>query len=324
MFDDSNSEFGLELPDLEPISRYGLTAAQHKARSKGIGGSDAAAVIGISKWKTPVQLWQEKSGLVPREDKSDVEFIQWGNILEDVIAQEWARREGVKIRRSKKTHVDKEYPFMVGDVDRLIVGKREGLECKNASFFVLKEFGDGSAEIPMYYAIQGVHYMRILDYDAWNYAVLIGGNNLRHYRIERNYETEAMLIDLERDFWEHVEDGTAPAPINLQDLVRLYPNAQGRIKANKAVVEIIDRLRGLQEQRKLIVKEEESLKFDIGAFMGEHSELISASDSLKTLVTYRPQKVNRIQVKQLRADSPEIAALYTEETTERKMLVKKK
>ena len=87
-------------------------------RNKGIGGSDIATILGLSKWKSPLQLFLEKTGKVVAEDLSDKEVIYWGNVLEDVVAKEFERRTGKKVRKRNVMFCDDKYPYMRANVDR--------------------------------------------------------------------------------------------------------------------------------------------------------------------------------------------------------------
>ncbi|MGN1152884.1 MAG: lambda-exonuclease family protein, partial [Candidatus Gastranaerophilaceae bacterium] len=95
-----------------------------------IGGSDIAAVMGMSRWKTQLQLWLEKTGEVEPVDLSQVEAVQLGSELEEFVAQKFAKETGKQVRKQSKMYVHKDYPYMVAHIDRLITGTDEILECK--------------------------------------------------------------------------------------------------------------------------------------------------------------------------------------------------
>lgn len=304
-------------------SMTSLSDEQRAARRLGLGGSDAAAACGLSKWKTPVQLWEEKTGISEEEDIGGKEFVQWGILLEDVIAREWSRRSGRDVRRSNKTHQDKEYPFMLANIDRDIVHVREGLEVKTANAFVAHEWGDdGTDEVPLYYLISGAHYMRVMNYDAWNFAVLLGGNELRSYRIERDEKIETDLIGLESAFWGCVETNTPPDPITIDDLLRLHPNATGAKKADEAIALKVAEMGRVKDQKKELKEREEQLKFDIAAYLGDASDLIDPHDDSITIATYRNRKVTKFDKKGMAEDHPSLVEEYTERDKTRAMLIK--
>lgn len=273
-----------------------LSVEQHDARSKGIGGSDAAAACGLSPWKTPVQLYLEKRGEVKPENLDDVEHIAWGKLLEDVIADEWARRNGVKAHRVNDPKISKQHPFMVANIDRRIVGKREGLEVKNASQWTNENWGElGSDDVPIYYITQGVHYMHVLDYDAWNYAVLLGGNQLLHYRVERDAEIEKQVIAQESRFWECVQTAKAPPPTKVEDLTRLWRKTHGRIAGSPEILEDVATYRELKAKVKPLTEQLEVLKLRIGTFMGEAGDLYDPIDTGLLHATYRAHDETRVE-----------------------------
>lgn len=285
-----------------------LTAEQHEARAKGIGGSEAAVACGISPWKTPVQLWQEKRGEVPPPNLDDNELVLWGGLLEDVIATEWARRKELKVHRVNATQFSEEHPFMLAHIDRRVVGKREGLEIKNASQWTNEAWGEvGSDDVPLYYLTQGVHYMHVMDYDAWNYGVLLGGNQLMSYRVERDSEIERKVIAQEARFWECVQTGSAPPPIRVDDLVRLYPKTSGRITATPEILEAVMRYREIKAQIKPLDNDSaktpgelQQLKLMIGSFMGSAGDLFDPIDVTLLHATYRANDETRVDSKAVR------------------------
>lgn len=283
-----------------------LSAIQKTERSTGIGGSDAPVVAGISPWKTRVQLWAEKTGRAEEPDLDDVEHIRWGTLLENVIAEEAARRKGWKIRRVIQTVRHAKYPFMLANIDRRIVGVREGLEVKNASDWMLNQYGEEeSDDIPLYYLMQGIHYCAVFDYDAWNWAVLFGGNKLRFFRLERDAEVEKQLIEVESTFWEeNVVGGTPPAPMRLEDLTRLYPMTYGSIQATPEIAEVVQQIAALSKQRRELEKQEKQLKLEVGTFMGENGDLLDPHDLMTTIATYRAHDETRVDPKAVRERLP--------------------
>ena len=90
------------------------------ARQKGIGGSDAAAVCGVSRYKTPLQLWQEKTGRVQPPDLGDNSRVRAGNALEEVVAVWWQEETGMACRRDNKIRAAKDRPYLLANVDRVI------------------------------------------------------------------------------------------------------------------------------------------------------------------------------------------------------------
>ena len=106
----------------------------------------------------------------------------------------------------------KDYPFLLANPDRLIAGKKMGIEIKNVGDRSRHLWGeDGSQLVPDYYFLQAAHYMLVLDYEAWDVVVCIGGQELRTYRFERDQEIDELIIQGASDFWHnHVEKRIEP------------------------------------------------------------------------------------------------------------------
>lgn len=205
-------------------------------RTSGVGGSDVAPILGLSTYKTAFEVWLEKTrtALVP-SGTDELERVHFGRLMEDIIAREYARREGVKVRRRHELVRHPRYRWMIANPDRLIEGKRCGLECKNvdAMAFRLGDWGEpGTDQAPDEYVLQCQHYMIVLDYPVWHLAACVGGNRLVTFVIERDNELAQMLIDAEHDFWQCVEQKREPAidyehPTTRAVLTRLYSGTNG-------------------------------------------------------------------------------------------------
>lgn len=177
-------------------------------RRKGIGGSDVSAILGFNTWRSPFEVWADKTGRLPIDDSGN-EFTHWGNIMEPILAQEFQRQTGKKVHRQNKTFVDPEYDFLRADIDRDVVGEPGFLEIKTAMEFKSSEWTDD--EIPPAYLLQVQHYMMVLDRPYCYFATLIGGHHFITKRVERDDE----LIDTMRqqliDWWEkHIIQGIPP------------------------------------------------------------------------------------------------------------------
>lgn len=198
-------------------------------RRNGIGGSDAAAIMGLSPWRTAMDVWLEKTGEFTRDDEHDEENekMYWGTVLEAVVAKEFTRRTGLKTRRMNVMIQSRKHPFMLANVDRLVVGQPAGLECKTTGLYNLDDWRIG---IPEYYYPQVQHYMAVTGYDTWYVAVLIGGQEYKHYEVPRDDGFIRELVAAESDFWRRVTE-KIPPPIDgtnasTELLTRLYPEAE--------------------------------------------------------------------------------------------------
>ncbi len=190
-----------------------IHAAWLSERLKGIGGSDASAVMGLNPYKTPLLVWMEKTGRMIPEDISDNPAVYWGNVLEDVVAAEFAKRhEGWRVRRKNALLRSKEHPFMQASLDREVTddrGRHGVLECKTAG---AHRKGDWEEGIPDYYLPQPIHYLAVTGYEFYAVAVLIGGQDYREYVYERDEKDVKLLIECEEALWHLIETDQMPMP----------------------------------------------------------------------------------------------------------------
>lgn len=193
-----------------------------EARAIGIGGSDAAVIMGMNPYKSPYQLWLEKTGQVEPPDLSGNQYVYWGTKNEANIADWFQEETGKKVKRLG-TLRSREYPFMLANVDRTVVGENAGLEIKTAGVSQYRKWKDD--EIPDAYYCQCLHYMAVTGAAYWYIAVLLGGNEAKWKRIERNEEDIQHLIMAETDFWKLVEARTPP-PVDGSDSCAAALSAQ--------------------------------------------------------------------------------------------------
>lgn len=175
-------------------------------RSHYIGGSDAAAVVGLNAFSSPYALWAEKTGKAPGFSGNLATEV--GTYLEEFVAQKFAAETGKKVRKSNQSFFNSDYPWAIANIDREIIGEDAGLEIKTTSELNMKKFRGG--EYPANYYCQCVHYMAMTGKQRWYLAVLIGNRDFRWFTIERDEAEIAALMAAEADFWEMVKNNTPP------------------------------------------------------------------------------------------------------------------
>lgn len=289
-------------------------------RKRGIGGSDAAAVAGLNPWKSPFAVWMEKTGQIEPEEPGEAAY--WGTILEDIVAQEFTKRTGMKVRRRNAILQRHEHPWMIANVDRLIVGENAGLECKTTSAYNAKEW-DGD-EVPAQYILQVQHYMAVTGAKAWWLAVLIGGQRFIHKRIERDDELIQQLIEIERDFWEnHVVPCVPPemdgSTASTELLKRMYPEGKpAAIDLPSDAGELIETLDFLNEELKALEERKAACENRLKAMLGENE----VGRFGERLVTWKNVVTNRFDSKAFAKDHPELYEKYLKTSKYRKFAVK--
>lgn len=290
-------------------------------RRTGIGGSDAAAVLGLSKWSTPLSVWLDKTGQAP--DRGESEPMRWGTLLEPVIRQEYAERTGrTVIAPGFLRHPQHE--FMVANVDGLSPDDDRLIEIKTARS--ADQWGEpGSDQVPEEYLIQVHHYMAVLEVKVADIAVLIGGSDFRIYTVEADAELQAMMIDAEREFWQSVRDRIPPAPISYADAQALYGRSARKdsaVVADENVLAAVNHLCGIRSDLARLEAAEEAQKAVIMAAMAEHDTLTDAAG--KILATWRLAAApKRFDAKALAAAHPDIHATFLKEgEASRRFLIK--
>ena len=187
-----------------------LTETQRQARRLGIGGSDAAAVLGLSKFKTPLQVYLDKIGQAPPREFG--EEVEWGNRLEDDVLDAYRDRMGVDVVPGVFLASDT-HKFMLANLDGLASNGRV-VEVKMVGYRSMHEWGDeGSDFVPTDYLCQAQHYLIVSGAPACDMAVLFGGQRLAIYTIAPDPEFHQLLIEREAEFWRHVETRTPPPAI---------------------------------------------------------------------------------------------------------------
>lgn len=197
-------------------------------RRKGIGGSDVAAVLGLSPWVSPYQVWADKTGRVPIDLKSN-EFEHWGTIMEPILANEFEAQTRKKVFRQNKTFYDPKYPFLRADIDRDVAGEDGFLEIKTAMEYKSDAWSD--EQIPGPYRLQVQHYMYVLNRTYCYFAYLIGGHRFGIKRYERDDELINQIEPQLIEWWdEHIIHDEAPDPDGSQsttDILKLiYPRSE--------------------------------------------------------------------------------------------------
>ncbi|UJA04202.1 recombinase [Acinetobacter johnsonii] len=301
-------------------------------RKSGIGGSDVAAILGLSKYKSPYQLWLDKTNRAEFQD-SESEPAYWGNQLEDIVAKEYAKRNGVKIQRVNATIRNPEHDWMLANIDRAIVNPdisgnvriKEGklttdriLECKTANQYLAKLWGDEQTEsIPDYYLTQCQWYMGNTGASICGLGVLIGGQKFRSYQIAYDEELFEMLKAECSNFWhEHVLADVPPAPTTFDDVLHRWSthNPDQAVIADPQLFQDVAEYKELNSNIKDAGKELDALKLKICTRM-EDAELIIAEE--KRLATFKHQERTTLDSKALKAAHPEIYEQFAKTSSTR-------
>lgn len=271
-------------------------------RRRTVGGSDAAGIIGLSKWSTPYTVWADKTGRLP--DKPDNEAMRMGRDLEDYVARRWMEETGKKVRRLQAMLYNPMYPFAHADVDRMVQGENAGLECKTTSALNVKQFK--GVDFPENYYAQCVHYMAVTGADCWYLAVLVFGRGFFTFTLERDQAEIDALMDAEAKFWWLVEQDTPPAPDGAEAttdaLQVIYSESQDTALDLFGRESILREYIRLKEQKKALDERIGEIENIVKEDMKEAERANCGTFS----VTWKSQVRQTFQAKAFAKDHPEI------------------
>ncbi len=286
-----------------------LTIEQLELRRLGIGGSDVGSILGLNKYASPLDVYLEKTGKSEPKDLSDNEAVHFGNVLEDVVAQEYARRTGLSVRRRNRAFVHPDNCWMRANIDRSVDGKNMVLECKTAGQYMTSEWGaSGSDEVPDTYLVQVAWYMAVCGYSRGTLAVLIGGRDFRIYNFERDTSLEKMLVDRCEVFWRENVLADVPPPAScLRDLETLYATDNGlSLVADDTIISACGELSAIKKKIKHLTVTQKDLELQIKTAMGSSAEVLLGDEGRKLVTWKSPKAGPRLDGTKLKKERPEI------------------
>lgn len=301
-----------------------LTGMDHtkwlRLRKTGIGGSDAGAICGVNPYSSAMKIFRDKTGEVAEEQ--DNEAIRIGHDLEDYVAKRFMEATGLKVRKSNFMYRSVEHPFMLADVDRIVIGEDAGLECKTASAYNADKWADGN--IPLHYIMQCYHYMAVTGKRTWYIAAVILGREFICRRLEWDDELVGRLIAIEEKFWNnHVVPGVIPTPDGSKacdEVLEQYFHTAKKA-SNVELVGFDEKLRRREEILGFISElqeEQKQIEQEVKLFMQDNE--MASSGRFK--VSWKNVETTRLDTARIRAEKPELYANYASTTSYRRFEVK--
>ncbi len=325
-----------------PIATGQHGAGSAEERRKFIGGSDVAAVMGLSKWTTPLELWEKKTGRLqptgnidPARERILNRGKRWEQpALEMLVDELESRGHTVEIVGRSNRYIDAALDFLACEIDAEIRldGELANVEIKTVHPFAAGEWGEmDTDEVPIYYATQAMHGLGILGRRLCVVGCLIGADVLIPYFVTRDDETiEAMRVKC-RDFWhKHVLADVPPDPVNYDDMLRLFARSNGRpAHVDEETAQALQDLDALRARVRTYEADEESLKFKVADGIRKAWGLTPESEPPDDnaviffngleIGSWKRQSRESIDTKALKALHPQIAEEVTR-TTETRIL----
>lgn len=240
-----------------------LTKKQKQRRAKGIGGTDCAAILGLSPYKDATQVWLEKTG---RYEQEESDLMYWGKRLENIIIEEYEIRTGKTVIKDVDTQYHPDYPWMIAHIDGKVKGEKTIVEAKTASVFTKDRWGEeGTDKVPDEYIIQCQHYMNVLNYERADVCLLMGGNDYRMYTIPRNDKLINMMMERLINFWEfNVLADIEPIPTMRVSAEILYKKDKGDyLEGTENDFELVKKACDIKKDIKFLEKQKKAIDLSI-------------------------------------------------------------
>ena len=289
-----------------------------------LGGSDIAAILGVSKYRSAMEVWLEKTR--KHLSTKDSFALRFGSFAESFIADEYAKQTGEALASHSEGIAHPQYSFCVGHIDRFVLREKEAplffgdgslnakklLECKTANHYSQHDWGEaGTDAIPLPYLCQCLWYLGITNLSEMDVAVLLGGSDLRIYTISRDPDLETLIFQKAIYFWQaHVLKDIPPKPQSVEDCQALFQRASAgkTIEANADTIALIAQLKTVESQAKVDDEQIEAIKQALMERMAD-AEILTYGG--KPIITWKaPKPSYRIDTKRLGIDHPELIKAY--------------
>ena len=235
-------------------------------RKKGIGGSDVASILGVSPYRTALEVYHDKTSPELAFDEP-TEDMQRGMRVEKYILQEYAERNEVQLDSNIPTIVDKQYQFMRANIDAKVIGENVIVEAKSTK----APISSWESGIPEYYKAQVAYYAMLSNAERVDVPVMFSSWKYACFTYWRDAEYEAVIKAAAINFWQnHIVKNIPPKPTSPEELMTAYPKLEEKtIEADNDIREKVYQLQEAQAQRKKLEEQEKQLKTQIQGYMGD-------------------------------------------------------
>lgn len=287
-------------------------------RKKGIGSSDAPAVCGVNPYRGAVEVWLEKIGA--SDDQIDNEKMLWGRLLEEPIAEEFGKRNSFEVTKPDAIIQHDKHDWMIANLDRLIrTPEGEGiLEIKTTS-----NLTHWNGVVPDYVHVQVAHQLAVSGHAFAFVAVLLKGQELKTYKIDRDDAVIDKIIEVEGEFWtNYVEKKVPPAPeaLTTKALGILYPHSNGSlIELPPEAGPLIAKYKAAQASLKLAESQVDFAKAELARMLADN-EVGKCNGEIVKWKTVNQEKVDTVSLKK---DLPDVYASYLKQSSYRRFTVGK-
>ena len=281
-----------------------------------VGGSSIGALLGLSKYKTVYEAYEDFMGLSKREDISPekAEIFEMGHQLEDFIAKQTERLFGVKLRKCNFAYVHPKYEWLICHPDRVVVnkidGKRIGVEIKSSSTYDNARWGEAdSDQVPMDYLCQCHDYIMcdICD-EVW--LIRFSNNRITRYIITKDEVLEETILVKLVEVVERIRSGWIPPIEDPKKASSVYDRpTDGDIKADKTIAKVVEEWNSLKAQAKELEEKADVKKAIIISYMKDKKFLVSEIGEV--LAKYIKVDTTKFDSKKFKAEHADLYDKYT-------------
>lgn len=301
-----------------------ITETQIETRKTCLGGSDIAAVLGLSRYKTALSVWAEKTGRIEPENISDKLQVKLGIKMEQIVSELFMEETGKKLHRVNETLVHKDYPFLQGHIDRRVVGEQAIVEIKTTSAYNKKDWDNGNA--PQEYLIQLMFYMGLTNSSVGYLVGLIGNSDLKIIPVYRDEQVITSIMNKAATFWnKYIATKEMPMTISANDgdtLYKLFPFADPNndvLLPDDANI-LIEQIESSNAELNALEDDVERMKNELKAMLGENEH--GQTDFYR--ISWKTQHAKRIDTERLKKEQEVIYSAYLKTSSSRVLRFAKK
>jgi putative phage-type endonuclease len=271
-----------------------------------IGGSDVAGILGISPWKTPLDIYMDKIAPTMGDDASKAKVFNRGKRMEPYVIDMLAEEQDLAIVARNRRFTDPQAPYLACEVDAEYLDPALGIqniEIKTVSPYKAAEWGEQQTDaIPVHYTAQAMHGLMVTGRQVCVFGVLIGGDDFRVYRVQRDDDTIAAMRAKTTAFWAMVQAQTPPPPSTSGDILKMFQrDTGGDIEASAEVLEAYSTLKFTREKTKELESMQDVAYETIKLHMRDSSTLTLEG---KPIATWKSQQSTRFDQSSFSAANP--------------------
>ena len=308
-----------------------------------VGGSDVAAIFGVSPWTTPLELWLVKKGRIKPPKKSNTNQLQMGHLLEPIAAYWYEQKSGNAVTEDTNLYQHADHPYALANFDRRFTRASDGepgiLECKSCTYHKAGDWAEDA--IPLYYELQLRFYLAVADVDIGAFSAVWGNNpdnDLAMPEIVRDKAKEDMIFEKLEEWNWSLENDKPPTmqdvkpKLALESLARIYGSSQKSLptvefsgkyeKSLRKIAMLQGELTTRNAEIKKIEKEIEAHSVRIAEAMKEHEHWVLISTSDKLLIDFVTRKTRRPDSKALKEKYPSVYDEVLKTSESRKVKVR--